>query len=245
MILWKIWFDLRVRFFLCLSLMILTVLALILFFPLTGTLLSWLKPELPAEEWKRLQAYASDYRLFMDEGWFREVQFVAAFAVVFALGGVMTEQKSRTIFLTLSLPVERRRWILYQAGLALFLVMVLSSVASVLIMLGGLVFGHTYPITRAVAGTLLLGLLTFPWVGATLAVTAFIQDKLRTAVLVFSLWFVTGLLEKVRFIRFWLPQHLIDALETGSFPWRSLIIILTIGIGGLFVAIRRFEESDY
>ena len=245
MILWKIWFDLRVRFFVCLSLMILTVLMLIVFFPMVGTILSWLKPEIPAQEWKHLQTYASDYRFFMDEGWFREVQFVAAFAVVFTLGGVMTEQKSRAIFLTLSLPVDRRRWILYQTGLVLLLIMVISVVASFLIMLGGFVYGQTYPMTRAIAGTLMLGLLTLPWVGATLAITAFTQDKLKSALVIFCLWFITSLLEEIPSIRLWLPQHLIDSLEDASFPWRSLIVIFTIGIGGLFVAIRRFEESDY
>jgi hypothetical protein len=245
MVLWKIWFDLRIRFFICLSFLILSVLVLIICFPLLGTFLTWLKTEIPPEEYKLIQQYASDYRLFMDEGWFREVQFVAAFAVVFALGGIMAEAKLRTAHLSLSFPVSRRRWILYQAGLALLLVMILSCVASLLIILGGFVFGKAYPLTRATGGTLLLALMTFPWIGATLAITSFTYDKLKTALVVFSLWFVTGLLEKIPAIRLWLPQHLLDFMEPGSFPWRSILIILTLGIGGLFVAIKRFEQADF
>jgi len=245
MILWKIWFDLRVRFFFCLAFLILSVLLMILLFPFLGSFLPWVKSDVPPQEWARMKPYISSYRLFMEEKWFGEVQFIGGFAVILSLGGVMTERRPRSIYFTLSLPVLRRKWIFYHAGLALALVLSLCCVASIFILLGSRVFGETYPVMHAAQSTLFLGLLTFPWIGATFAMTSLTQDKAKTALLIFCLWFVTSLLQKLQGIRLWLPQHLVDYFNGAPFPWQSLLVILVVGIGGILFAIQRFEKQDY
>ncbi|MCI0416160.1 hypothetical protein L0222_25580 [bacterium] len=245
MVLWKTWFDLRTRFFICLGLLILNVLSLIVFFPLFGTFLTRLKMEIPLEQWKQIQAYASDYLLYMDAGWFHKDETMAAFAVIFALGGIMTEAKTHTVLLSLSLPVLRRRWVLSHAVFAWMYIMILAAVASILIVLAGFVYGKSYPLTRALMQTFLMPLIAFPWIGATLAVTSLTFDKLRAGLIVFGAWFLTGLLEKIPPVRIWLPGNLMDLAEPGSFPWQSLIVILVVGIGGIFFAVNKFEESDF
>lgn len=245
MILWKMWFDLRVRFFFSLAFSIVCVMLLVVIFPLTGPLLSYAKGDIAPEEWSKIRPILSDYRLFMDLGWFRDVQYVSLFAVIFALGGVLTEHKSRSIYFTLSLPVRRRQWILYHSGMALVLITVLCTIASVLILIGGVVYAKSYPLWLAMQGALFLSLVTVPWIGITFAVTSLTQDRMKTALVIFAIWCVNRVLERIPPIRLWLPRHLLDYLGGSAFPWQSLLLIFALGIGGILFAIRNFEEQDY
>jgi ABC-type transport system involved in multi-copper enzyme maturation permease subunit len=157
----------------------------------------------------------------------------------------MTEKNTRSIFVTLSLPVTRRKWILSQWLFAALLSLVLATMAGILILLGGLVFGKTYPLSQAIWGTLLLTFVALPWISLTLAMTSILQDKLKTVLTVAAIAFVVSILKIFESTQKWLPFALLDSLENEVFPWRSISVILLVTLGGLYFAIRRFETRDY
>jgi hypothetical protein len=246
MMLWKMWYDLRFRFFLCLAFLIVHVMFLIAIFPVAGSLASWFRSDIPKHDWENIRQIISSYSYFMDHGWFQEVKYISALAVIFSLGGVLTERKTRSIYFTLSLPVERRRWILFQSGMAFFGIVLLCVVATALILIGGIAYGNVYSLFRALQGTLFLTLIALPWIGATFAVASMAQDKMKTGLIVFGCWFFMGILQSIPAIRLWLPRHLIDYyMGNNSFPWQSLIVIFAAGIGGIYFAIQRFEKEDF
>ena len=245
MILSKLWFDLRWRFLFCIFFVAFGVMALIFLFPVLRPGLLWLKADISPEDWAVINPLLSSYRLFMDHGWFGEVEKVAGFAIILALGGIMTERSSHTALFSLSLPVSRRKWILYQAAFVFVLVLVMCCMATFMVLVGGWIYGSSYPIGRAIQGTILLALLTIPWIGATFALTSIIQEKLRTAVLIFAIWIVTGVLGRLSDVRVWMPRHLLDYFAGAPFPWQALIVIVVFGIGGLILAIQQFEARDF
>jgi hypothetical protein len=246
MMLWKMWYDLRFRFFICLAFLIVHIMFLIAIFPVAGSLVSWFRSDIPKQDWESIRQLISSYSYFMDHGWFQEVKYISALAVIFSLGGVLTERKMHSIYFTLSLPVLRRRWILFQSGMAFFLITILCIAATALILIAGIAYGSGYPILRAIQGTLFLTLIALPWIGATFAVASMTQDRMKTALIVFGCWFFMGILQSIPAIRLWLPRHLIDYyMGNNSFPWQSLIVILAAGIGGILFAIHRFEKEDF
>jgi len=246
MILWKMWYDLRFRFFICLAFVIIHVLFLIAVFPVAGSLVSWFQSDIPKSEWNTVKQIISSYPYFMDHGWFQEVKYISALAVIFSLGGVLTERKKRSLYFTLSLPVERRKWILSQSGMALFTITLLCVTATLLILIAGIAYGSTYSFFRALQGTLFLVLIALPWIGATFAVASMAQDRIKTGLIVFGCWFFMGILQAIPSIRVWLPRYLIDYyMGSQHFPWQSLFVIFAAGIGGILFAIQKFEKEDF
>jgi ABC-type transport system involved in multi-copper enzyme maturation permease subunit len=245
MVLWKNWFDIRIRFYLALLFVVLNVTLLIVVFPLLGPVLSWAKADIPASDWKTIQPYLASYRLFMDQNWFQKVGILVAISIVFGLGGIMSERKSRSILLSLSLPVPRYQWILFHAALAVALLLILNLTASVTIILGGFALGEPYPIGRALQGAVLQVLPGLCWVGATLALTSITGDKLRTALIMFGIWFCMSILDHIPSISVWLPHHVMDLLKGNNFPWRAFLTIFVAGFGGLFLATQKFMTEDY
>jgi hypothetical protein len=246
MMLWKMWYDLRVRFFICLALVILNILLLIAIYPVAGSFASWVKTDIPKEAWGHLKEVISNYPLFMDYGWFREVKYISGFAILFSLGGVMAERKTRSVYFTLSLPVLRRQWILYQSGMVLALIAFTCAIATAKLLLGGIAYGSAYPFWRAIQGTTFLTLIAFPWIGLTFAIASLTQDRMKTGLILYCAWFFMGALNAFPAVRFWLPRHLMDYYLNGNaFPWQAFLVILSVGIGGLWFAIQRFEKTDY
>lgn len=94
-------------------------------------------------------------------------------AVILSLGGVLTERRARTIFLTLSFPVPRRKWLLMQACLVFVNLLAFSVIASIVFFTGGLIFKEQFSLGHAVAAALILVAVTGPWIGVTLFASTF------------------------------------------------------------------------
>jgi ABC-type transport system involved in multi-copper enzyme maturation permease subunit len=245
MVYWKIWSEVRKRFYICLGISTFIVLFLIMLFPLSSLFLNYIKENVTSEELILLQKYTGDYRLFMDEGWFHEIGFVALFAIVFSLGGIMTEVRSRSIFVTLSLPVSRRRWILSQSLISALLVLGITASACVLVLTGGLFLGRPYPLPYALGGTLLLTAGALPWIGITLWITSLTQDRLKAAVCTVALWFLTEPLKTFSSFAEWMPQSILNLLQPLPFPWQASLSLLILSSGTLLAAVKHFDRRDY
>jgi ABC-type transport system involved in multi-copper enzyme maturation permease subunit len=245
MILWKIWFDVRTRFYISLALILFFTIFLILLYPLLHLVISSAKPDLDAVAAAQLRHLMKNYRLFMDEGWFRELQPIWIFAIVLSLGGVLSEKKIGAIFVTLSLPVARTKWILTQWLATSALVLALLVTGGLLIVAGGIAYGSFYPPLSAIWGTLVLMFAALPWISLTLALSSLLQDRLKTTLILIFGVLILDILKVFTSVRVWLPISTLDALEGGPFPWRSVLVILAVTIGGLLVAIRTFQERDY
>ncbi len=244
MIFSKIWNDLRFRFYFSLCFVSGTALFLVMLYAVAPFLMGFLKGQLPPQDYAELQVFLGSYRLFMDEGWFREVQFIAFFGILMSLGGILPESRTPAILLTLSLPVRRRAWILSHAGIVMILVAILVASASFIILLGGWIGSESYPVFKAIGGMILLTLGCFAWVGPTFAVASVTLDRWKTALIVLSAWFVINTLDRLPSIHPWLPGSLLDSLNDGLTPWKAFVTIAIFGAGGLLVAVHRFEKQD-
>ncbi len=82
--------------------------------------------------------------------------------MILALGGVLAEAKSKTILLTLGLPVRRRTWILFQFGMVMFFLLTLNLLASPALIAGGYIYNEPIPVAHVLLGAFMLTLTAAP-----------------------------------------------------------------------------------
>ena len=78
--------------------------------------------------------------------WFEKSERNAIFGIILALGGVLAERKSKTILLTLGLPVQRRNWILFQFSIVMLFLLALNLLAIPSLIAGGYLFNQPIPV---------------------------------------------------------------------------------------------------
>lgn len=245
MVLWKIWFDLRQRFLFCIAIFLAIVFLHIGIFPyLNSYTPAWL-PEMSDQDLGYLSRMVQDYSFYTDLRWFQEIQRLALFAIVLSLGGVLTETRTRSILLTLSLPVSRGKWLAFQAAIVAIILLSVSLLASILLSVGGSVVGQSYSLPHSLWGGILLAVCVLPWIGITLLATAITGDQLKAVLIVLGLLTMTSFLNHVPGLNPWLPATFMNSIYGESFYWKPLLTILVVISMSVFLAIRKFEKTDY
>jgi hypothetical protein len=245
MVLRKIWLDLHQRFLICIAIFLAIVFLHIGIFPyLKGYTPTWL-PEMSDQDMGYVSRMVQDYAFYSDLRWFQEIQRLALFAIVLSLGGVLTEAKTRSILISLSLPVSRRKWLTFQAGVVAVIVLSVSLLASILLSVGGSVVGQSYSLGHSLWGGILLTVCVLPWVGITLLATAITGDHLKAVLIALGLLTVASFLNRIPGLDPWLPATLMNSIYGESFYWKPLLTILVVTSITLFLAIRRFEKTDF
>lgn len=245
MVFWKLWFDLRWRFWLCLALTLLISGVSVGIFRWGNEILPILKPDMSAEQRLEIEQLNRSYRLFRDEGWFYEIRFVSVLAAFLALGGVVAERKNGTMPLTLSLPVSRRRWLIAHALLVLLLTGILLLVASLLILVCGWTAGESFPPTRALFGMLVLMVRSLPWISAAIAFTVLFENRVKAALFLILSIFALDLIGLAEVFQQWRPAAILTLLEGGPFPWKPLVSIALMTAVLAWFAVRTFENRDF
>lgn len=245
MVLWKIWFDLRQRFLFCIAIFLGIVFLHIGVFPyLKSYTPAWL-PEMSNQDLGYLSRMVQDYGFYTDLRWFQEIPRLALFAIVLSLGGVLTEARTRSILLTLSLPVSRRKWLVVQAAVIGLILFSVSLLASILLSIGGSVVGQTYSLPHSLWGGILLAVCVVPWIGITMLATAITGDHLKAVLISLGLLTMASFLNHVSGLNPWLPATLMNSIYGESFYLKPLLTILLVTSISLFLTIRKFEKTDY
>jgi len=110
----------------------------------------------------------------------------------------------------------------------------------------GALMGHTYPPGRAALNLLLCAVPTVAWVGLTLAVGSYVLDKARTALIVIPTKFISVFLFTLPVMRAWDIGRLGRPINMHpDYSWRTLLLLIVFAVGGVVLAVRRFERLDY
>jgi ABC-type transport system involved in multi-copper enzyme maturation permease subunit len=243
MIAWKIWHDTRNRFYGS----ILFVLAISVFhvalFPFLKGVLKM--SEIDVSQIPEVRQMVESFASYTNIRWFEEIERNAIFGIILALGGVLAERKSKTMLLTLGLPIQRRTWILFQFGIVMLLLLTLNLLASPSLIAGGYIFNTPIPVSHILLGAFMLTLTAAPFVGMTILFTSISGDNLRACLYSFGFLILTNKLDFFNVADPWLPESFMRTLIEPKFHWQALISILAITTFALVSAIKRFEQTDY
>jgi len=241
MLLWKSWFDLRLRF--CYSAIVL-LLVLGLFLSTYPTLNS-LKDSLAQEELRRL---AQDYHRFIEGTWFSaDCMVLVIAAIVLGLGGVLVEKGGGARLITLSLPAKRWKWAFTHAVITSALLFLLALVSTAALLLGSFLIGKSYPLNSALLGMLGAWLGCFPWIGLSLLLNSFFHSDMRSGLILFPAGAVGPqlLLSVSPSLYRWCPRQLANpGIWSQSFLWKPLLISVVIGLIGITLAAIRFTREE-
>lgn len=241
----KLWYDLRVRTYLIAALIVGITVVHVVAFPYLKALST--QTDASRLETPEIKRFLTDYRSYAEMRWFQDAEILAICAVLLSLGGVLTERRTRTIYLTLSFPIRRYGWLLLQAALVFALLLALTVIASVIFFIGGLMFQGDLSLGQVVGAAFVLVLVASPWIGITVLVSSLTQDRLLAAAIAICALIFINVVELVfPLISMWLPKTLMTAvLYDSASVWKPLLLILVSIVFSLLLAIRRFERMDY
>jgi ABC-type transport system involved in multi-copper enzyme maturation permease subunit len=243
MIAWKIWHDTRNRFYGSIFFLLVIAICHVALFPFVKSAIAM--SEIDVSKLPEVQQIIKSFVSYTNVRWFEEIERSAIFGIVLALGGVLAEPKSKTILLTLGLPVQRRTWILFQFGIVMALLLTLNLLASPILIAGGYIFNDPISIPRSLLGALMSTLTAAPFVGMTLLFTSISGDNLRACLYSLGFLILTNKLDFFKVADQWLPETFMKAFVDPIFPWQALVSILAVTTFSLIAAIKRFEQTDY
>jgi hypothetical protein len=243
MIAWKIWHDTRNRFYGSIFFVLAIAVSHVALFPFLKGAIEM--SEIDVTNLPDVRQMMNSFVSYTNIRWFEEIERNAIFGVILALGGVLAEAKSKTILLTLGLPVKRRTWILFQFGIVMLFLLTLNLLASPILMAGGYIFNDPFSFPNIFLGTLMLTLTAAPYVGMTILFTSISGDNLRACLYSLGFMILTNKLDYFKATDPWMPETFMKALVQPAFLWQPLITIVAITTASLVSAIKRFEQTDY
>src|SRR5262245_56650782 len=174
MIAWKIWHDTRNRFYGSIFFLLVIAVCHVALFPFLKAAIKM--SEIDVSNVPEVRQMIDSFVTYTNRRWFEEIERSAIFGIVLALGGVLAEPKSKTILLTLGLPVRRRTWILFQFGMVMLLLLILNLLASPIMIAGAYIFNDPLSIPHSLLGALMSTLTAAPFVGMTFLFTSISGD---------------------------------------------------------------------
>lgn len=253
--LWKTWFDLRLRFYLCAVLITLIVVPPMLESalharwqaeqaeaaapPQSGEMESSDTEESP----EATNPYLTEIEVYVHG---HEHIIFAILAVVLGVGGTMTQGQARSNLMTLSLPPRRREWLVAQWLTVAGLVTLLCLLTVTLIAVIGLVAGISVPLGALVVAALVNALAAIVWVWPSILSTSLTKDAVRAALLVVTVIIVLQTIGWMFPLDAWRFNNIADQRQwIGSVPWKPLIVAIAMSGACALLVIRRFRQTDY
>jgi ABC-type transport system involved in multi-copper enzyme maturation permease subunit len=243
MIAWKIWHDTRNRFYGSIFFVLAISVFHVALFPFLKGIIKM--SEIDVSQIPEVRNMIESFVSYTNIRWFEEIERNAIFGVILALGGVLAEAKSKTILLTLGLPVRRRTWVLFQFGMVMLFLLALNLLASPSLIAGGYIYNQPIPVPHVLLGAFMLTLTAAPFVGMTILFTSISGDNLRACLYSFGFLILTNKLDFFNVADPWLPESFMRTLVEPTFHWQAAVSIVVITTLSLFSAIKRFEQTDY
>jgi ABC-type transport system involved in multi-copper enzyme maturation permease subunit len=253
MLTWKLWFDLRMRFYMSLAVLLLVVVLVIaghsFLMGFVGQMdLAKIDMTLfPKQMRQEFQRLMTDYIFYIDSQWFKKnaLSILSIMAILFALGGIQTERKKGSLLLTLSLPVERWRWIAMQAGISALLLLISTVISTMGILAGSLFIGKQYPVETALLQVLLVWLGCLQWIGLSVFLNSYLHSSLKSAFILIPLQIIWSSLVIFPALYRYSALRLADlAVWRTGIPWEALLVALVLALGGTAFAAWRFEQYE-
>jgi hypothetical protein len=240
MIAWKIWHDLHRRFYGTLFFVLAIAIMHVVLFSLMKGFFNW--AEIDLSELPDVKAIAENFNVYTEWRWFNEIERNVLFGIILALGGILTEARHRTIHLTLSLPVSRRKWLQVQLIVVLGLLFVLNLIALPILFAGGFIYERPLGIGDAFLNTILLTLTAAPYIGITLLFSSITGDSIRAFLYSFAFVIFSNRLDYLVSVDRWLPETL---MTSSDFAWEPIVTIVLVTTISFIAAVKRFERIDY
>jgi ABC-type transport system involved in multi-copper enzyme maturation permease subunit len=245
MLLWKSWFDLRLRFYCSLAVILVLLAAITAMYPM----LSSVKTADPYAQ-AQIHRISEDYKFYMNLEWFvgngRTCLYIVT--ILLALGGVPAEQKRGALLMTLSLPLPRWLWVLMHAAMTALLILILSFVSPLGVAVGSFFIGKSYPhLFNSVLPVMGTWLPCFPWIGVSLLVNSFLRSPMKSALIVIPFILLIPSFVGLMFPAFnqWCPWVLGNPdIWRQSIPWRPLVSTLLIGLGCTVLTAYKFSQEE-
>jgi len=255
MLWYKSWLETRWRFLIGLALLMFSAATTVITYPQVVKLLP-LAPrlDLGGEIGRRVAEsieLARDYRGYVWSQWFRQnmAQSWTLFAVMLGTGGLLAQASGGGALFTLSLPASRNRLLAVRGATALFELLVLALLPSLLIPLlsPGIAQGYgvgdalVHGLCAYVAGAIFFSL-------AFLLSTVF-ADVWRPALIAIGVATVLSLCEQ--FLREAWPLGLFRVMSAeayfrgGGVPWLGLGVCLLVSASLLYAASRNIARQDF
>jgi len=247
MTLWKAWFDVRRKFYLC------VVLVTLLMAP--GTVITAVQSRRASTQpaavgqsaGPEAQAAVAAFQRRVDEWIEGGAYFIfAVLAVVLSVGGITAHATASSNLMTLSLPERRRRWMTAHAAVAALLLVILCLWEASILAVTGWVSGLGVPLARLGIAVLLTAAAAALWIWPSILCTSFTRDAVRAALIVVSIMVVLTTLSRLTgsaFTDLGLLAHLSSWRD--SVPWSPLLAgVALTGVAG-WAAVMRFEHAEF
>lgn len=242
--LWKAWFDVRQRFLLCVVLVTLLAAPQTIRLAVASTRPAPTATEAPSQAAPQPAAAFDTYI----EGWLRGSAHMAfsILAVVLAVGGILSRSNARSNLMTLSLPLNRGRWLAAQAAMAALLLLALCAWEGSIILLTGWGFGLAAPAGTLALATLLSTVSATIWIWPAILATALTRDAVRAALITISvmvamltagglLGWQRAMFERVANVYAW----------RGGWPWEPLLLGVAFAAATAWMAVVRFRRTEF
>jgi hypothetical protein len=245
LMMWKSWFDLRRRFY-CSGAALLFVMVGVL--ASYSSAIAW-KSDNPFRQ-EQLKDVFQGYTHYMDRIYFLGNVYVLLLlaSIVLALGGILAQNKRKTILVTLSFPVKQWHWVVAHAGTTASLILILAFASAAGSVLGSCILGKSYSLFSALVSIQGLWLACFPWIGLSLWLNSYLRSSIGSGVILILIsWIGLNILVlTIPSTNEWCLRSLADpGFWRGSIPWKSILSSLSIGIGGTVLAARRFAQREF
>lgn len=247
MTLWKAWFDVRRRFYLCVVLITLLVAPHVM----TAAVRAALGPTSQAAVDTRLVPEGQEPTSALHravEDWIagRAYLTFAVLATVLSVGGITAQTTASSNLMTLSLPEHRRRWITAHAGLATLLVTLLCLWEVAIIAVAGWAAGVDVPVSRLAVAVLLTAASGSIWIWPSILLTSVTRDSIRAALIVVSVIVALSSIVAPTGIAFLDLQRIAGVSNWRSgLPWQPIALAFSMTAAAAWAALRRFDRMEY
>jgi hypothetical protein len=247
MTLWKAWFDVRRKFYLCVVLVTLLMAPGTVITAVQSRQASTRQAPVGQQAEPRVQDAAAGFRRHV-EGWIEGDAYLifAVLATVLSVGGITAQTTASSNLMTLSLPERRRRWMTAQAAVAALLLAALCLWEASILAITGWVSGLGVPTERLGLAVLLTAASAALWIWPSILCTSITRDAVRAALIVVSVMVVLTTLSRLTGTAF-TDIGLLARLSgwKGSVPWPPLLVGGALTAAAGWAALRRFERSEY
>jgi hypothetical protein len=245
--LWKAWFDIRQRFWLCVVLVTLLMAPQAVEVAVSSAQARAVAEEVGSSaEPGTLEATLAYGHML--EGWIggNAHTIFAILGIVLAVGGILSNGNARSNLMTLSLPARRGKWLMAQATMAALLLLGLCIWEAAIMAVTGWLTGLQVPLGRLCAAVLLTSLSSALWVWPAILCTAFTREAVRAALITVStlvaLQTVLGIFGRQELGL----RGIADVPGWGEgVPWPPLLFGAALAGGSAWWALNKFRRMEF
>jgi len=245
--LWKAWFDIRQRFFLCVVLVTLLMAPEAVSVAVSSAGAASVAAAGAADAQPETLEASLAYGHMLD-GWIRgnAYSIFSILAIVLAVGGILSTGNARSNLMTLSLPSKRNHWLTAQAAMTILLVLALCAWEACIMALTGWFTGLEVPLGQLSVAVVLTSLSASLWVWPAILATAFTRESVRAALILVSvLVAVQTILTATGRRDLGLGRLANVPGWTESVPWAPLFLGLVLAGGSAWWVSIRFRKMEF